>query len=102
MKEKYALNLAEDGRILSATYAKYAPADAVLVDELPEGNLFDYRWQDGTFVYDPLQEPELEVEAQATCTENREAVEQSLTDLFLDGIQAQQDITELQLEILGG
>ena len=35
-------------------------------------------------------------------TENREAVEQSLTDLYLDGIQAQQDITELQLEILGG
>lgn len=35
-------------------------------------------------------------------TENREAVEQALTDLYLDGVQAQQDITELQLEILGG
>lgn len=35
-------------------------------------------------------------------TENREAVEQSLTDLYLDGIQAQQDITDIQLQLLGG
>ena len=77
MKEKYALNLAEDGRILSATFEKYAPADSVLVDELPEGNLVDYRWQEGAFVYNPLPEPEPEpetpsqldrVEAQATYT----------------------------------
>ena len=77
MKEKYALNLAEDGRILSATFEKYAPPDAVLVDELPEGNLSDYRWQDGAFVYDPLPETEPvpkepsqldRVEAQATYT----------------------------------
>lgn len=35
-------------------------------------------------------------------TENREAVEQSLTDLYLDGIQAQQDITDIQLQFLEG
>lgn len=58
MKEKYALNLAEDWRVLSATFEKYAPADSVLVDEMPEGNLADYRWQDGAFVYDPLPEPD--------------------------------------------
>lgn len=34
--------------------------------------------------------------------ENREAVEQSLTDLYLDGVQAQQDLTDLQLQILEG
>ena len=77
MKEKYALNLAEDGRVLSATFEKYAPDGSVLVDELPEGNLDDYRWQDGTVVYDPLPEPEPvpeepsqldRVEAQATYT----------------------------------
>ena len=38
----------------------------------------------------------------AADTENREAVEQSLTDLYLDGIQAQQDITDIQLQLLGG
>ena len=39
---KYALNLAEDGRILSATYPQFAPIGAILVDELPEGNICDY------------------------------------------------------------
>ena len=65
----YALNLAEDGRILSVTYAKYAPANAVLVDYLPEGNTFDYickitfqgEEEDATrqieYVYNPLPEP---------------------------------------------
>ena len=38
----------------------------------------------------------------AADTENRESVEQSLTDLYLDGIQAQQDITDIQLQLLGG
>ena len=77
MKEKYALNLAEDGRVLSATFEKYAPPDAVLVDELPDGNLSDYIWQDNAFVYDHLPEPDPEpetpsqldrVEAQVTYT----------------------------------
>ena len=35
-------------------------------------------------------------------TANREAVEQAITDLYLDGVQAQQDITEIQLQILEG
>ena len=39
---------------------------------------------------------------QAADTENREAVEQSLTDQYLDMIQAQQDITDIQLQLLGG
>ena len=39
---------------------------------------------------------------QAADMENREAVEQSLTDQYLDGIQAQQDITDIQLQLLGG
>lgn len=35
-------------------------------------------------------------------TENREAVEQALTDQYLDGVQAQQDITDIQLQLLEG
>ena len=58
MKEKYALNLAEDGRVLSATYERFAAPGAVLVEAIPEGNLSDYRFQDGDFVYDPLPDPE--------------------------------------------
>ena len=34
--------------------------------------------------------------------ENREAVEQSLTDQYLDMIQTQQDLTDLQIQILEG
>lgn len=63
---KYALNLAEDNRILSATYEKYAPSGAVLVDELPEGNITDYLYQDGAYVYDPIPDPEPTVEEQIT------------------------------------
>ena len=35
-------------------------------------------------------------------TENREAVEQSMTDYELDMIQTQQDLTDLQIQILEG
>lgn len=73
---KYALNLAEDGRILSATFPKFAPADAVTVGELPEGNIAEYRYVDGEFIHDPVPVPEVEeapsrmdaIEAQITYT----------------------------------
>lgn len=56
---RYALTIAEDSRILSATFEKFAPVGAVLVDNLPEGNIADYRYYDGTFLYDPLPVPEV-------------------------------------------
>ena len=56
---KYALNIAEDSRILSATFEKYAPVGAVLVDSLPDGNIVDYLYQNGEFVYSPLPVPEV-------------------------------------------
>lgn len=62
---KYALNLAADGRILSASYPKYAPADAVIVEALPEGNIYEYRFVNGEYVHDPLPEPE-QPEAEVT------------------------------------
>lgn len=55
---KYALNLADDGRVLSATYPQYAPADAVKVDMLPAGDISEYRYANGEFIHDPLPEPE--------------------------------------------
>ena len=57
---RYALNLAEDGRILSVTYEQYAPADAVIVDNLPDGDVSDYRYVDGEFIYDPIPVEEVE------------------------------------------
>lgn len=54
----YALNLeADTERVLSATFPEYAPSDAVLVEELPEGNVADYLYKNGQFIYDPLSQP---------------------------------------------
>lgn len=57
---KYALNLAEDGRILSACVVlPNGNYDGMpLVDVLPDGDISDYLCIDGQYVYDPLPEPE--------------------------------------------
>lgn len=55
---KYALNLDEDGRILSATYETYAAPGMPLVEVLPDGDITDYKYIDGSYIYDPLPKPE--------------------------------------------
>ena len=50
---RYALNLADDGRILSVTFEEYACDADVLVDELPTGEIVEYRYIDGEFIHDP-------------------------------------------------
>ena len=50
----YALNLADDGRILSATYPEFAQKDAAIVETLPDGNISDYLYIDSEYVYDPI------------------------------------------------
>ena len=57
---KYALNLAEDGRILSATFSQYASESQPLVDTLPEGDISEYLYLEGEYVHSPLPEPEPE------------------------------------------
>ena len=57
-----------------------------------------YLFKDGAMV---CEVDDYEVVTQED-TKNREAVEQAITDLYLDGIQAQQDITDIQLQILEG
>ena len=56
----YALNLAEDGRILSAWVVlpdgKYVGMP--LVDTLPDGDIYEYRYENGEYIHDPLPEPE--------------------------------------------
>ena len=77
---KYALNLEADGRILSVTFEKYAPKDAVLVEELPEGNVADYRYVEGEYIYDPI--PKEEVEEPGVTLEDRVAdLEADSTDM---------------------
>ena len=74
----------------------------VLTDEaMAEGVAYNgtpYLFADGAQVYE-VDDYEVVTQEDA---KNREAVEQAITDLYLDGIQAQQDITDIQLQLLGG
>lgn len=68
----YALNLAEDGRILSATEDKYGTEGQPRVATLPSGetpeenDISNYRYVDNAFVYDPLPQPEPPAPAETT------------------------------------
>ncbi len=57
---KYALNVNTDGRILSATFDRYAPAQWPRVDTLPQGDITDYLYHADTksFEYKPLPKPD--------------------------------------------
>lgn len=81
----YALNLADDGRILSATYPQYAPDDAVIVEALPEGNIVDYLYVDGQYVYEPLPRPEVHnLPTQLDRIEAQVAYTAMMTDTLLE------------------
>lgn len=90
----YALNLAEDGRVLSITYEKYASEDMPIVEEFPEGNTYEYRYVDGEYVHDPLPQGETEPTAPAepTLFERVNALETEATetrealDMILSGV----------------
>lgn len=96
----YALNLAADGRVLSATKPEYAPPGAVMVDALPEGDLAQYRYSLGSLIHDTALAAEAEQQAaaeqaRALTAELREtdaAVLEALEDLLscttLDGFLA--------------
>ena len=64
----YALNLGENNRILSATLDQYAPPSQPRVSTLPTGNITDYLYENGGYVYDPLPVPP-EPEPQPTADE---------------------------------
>lgn len=80
---KYALNLAEDGRILSVTFEKHAPTNAVIVETFPDGNVYEYRYVDGEYVYDPIPVPE--VEKVPTDAERIAELEEALA-MLLNGV----------------
>ena len=50
----HVLNLAEDNHILSAGTYLIIPEGAIVVPELPEGDIIDYRYENGEFIYDPI------------------------------------------------
>lgn len=54
----YSLNLDKDGRILSACICLEGFEYTNIVDALPEGDISNYKYIGGEYVYDPLPEPE--------------------------------------------
>lgn len=86
----YALTLDADGRILSATPAKYAQPGAIVVDSLPTGDVTAYRYADGAFVHDPLPEPE-QPETGPTAEDRLTALEAKLSayeTAYQEGVQS--------------
>ena len=81
---KYALNLAEDGRILSVTFEKYAPANAVVVESLPDGDVSEYRYVKGGFVHDPVVEVKVETPSQLDRIEAQITYTAMMTDTMLE------------------
>jgi hypothetical protein len=70
----FALNLAGDGRILSATYPKYSPADAVIVESLPDGDIYEYIYSNGEYIHDPIPIDGNEQETLATEEDYQQAL----------------------------
>lgn len=62
----YALNLNSDNRILSACVVlPSTPEDLPRVDTLPEGDINDWLFVNGEYVYDPLPQPDAALRASA-------------------------------------
>ena len=54
----YSLNLDTDNRVLSACVCLDGFEYENIVDALPEGDITDYKYIGGEYVYEPLPKPE--------------------------------------------
>ena len=62
----YSLNLDTDNRILSACICLEGLEYENIVDALPQGDISDYKYIGGEYVYDPLPKPEPQPEEPTT------------------------------------
>ena len=83
---KYALNLSKDRRILSVTYEEYAVKNMPIVEELPDGDVTDYIYnEDGTYTYSPIpEEPKIVAPTQLDRIEAQIAYTAMMTDTLLE------------------
>lgn len=81
---RYALNVNESGRILSATFEKYATKKMPLVDALPEGYISDYIYQNGEYIHNPL--PKIEQPEKPVDLSERVAVLEEALGMILSGV----------------
>ena len=83
---RYALNLSAEGRILSATYEKYAAKNMPIVDALPEGDTSDYIYRNGEYIHDPLPKTEPEQHKQPDDLHDRVASLEEALEMILSGV----------------
>lgn len=57
-KIRYAVNIDDKKRVQRITYEKYKDEESIVTDTIPEGNASDYKYIDGSYIYDPLPNPE--------------------------------------------
>ncbi len=73
---RYAIELAEDNRVVSVTYESYATEKMQIVDVIPEGDITEYRYENGEFIHDPLPQEETE--------EEEPTVEDDILEMMVD------------------
>lgn len=86
----YSLTIADDGRILAATFEQYNPS-GLIVEELPEGNITDYKVviheateeteQSIEYVFDPLPSPGPEPSTELSLEERINDLEIALCEI---------------------
>lgn len=54
----YALNLATDNRVLSVCECIEGMEYDIVVESFPDGDVSDYRYENGEYIHDPLPTPE--------------------------------------------
>lgn len=90
---RYGLVLDADNRIVDAPVQRYAPTDSIIVDKLPEGNLPDYLYINGKYVYDPLPKPEQPepIEEPTVWDELDAAYQAGYTEGYQEGVNSAYD-----------
>ena len=72
----YAIQTDSTNRINRWEFTKYVPSEQldqyILVDYIPEGNLPDYHYINGEYVYDPI--PKVEIEPEPTPQDDTDAM----------------------------
>lgn len=74
--EKYSLNLGENGRILSVCVCLDGQTYENQVESFPEGDITEYRYENGEFIHDPLPQEETE--------EEEPTVEDDILEMMID------------------
>lgn len=94
----YALNLDENGRILSATLSEYATEQMPLVENLPDGNITNFRFVNGEFVEDEdLVAEEIKEKVQSQVAELKAELSSTDNDVLegLESVLSCKSVTDL-------